>query len=158
MVSLWRIATETRQYRADDLSGAGAAKRPGRWNAEGQPVVYCACSRSLAVLETAAHLGDGGLPMNRYLIQIDIAPAIWRKRKTLAPQDLDAAWNAIPAGSASIHAGSKWLLACRSALLLVPSVLVPEEQVVLVNPAHPDAAAITAKTVRKFDYNLLFRS
>ena len=157
MVSLWRIATETRQYRADDLSGSGAAKRPGRWNAEGQPIVYCAMSRSLAVLETAAHLGDAGLPMNRYLIQIDIAPALWRKRPTLEPNDLDAAWNAIPAGRVSIHAGSKWLLGGRAALLLVPSVLVPEEQVALINPAHPDAAAITAKTVRKFEYNLLFR-
>ena len=51
---LWRIATETREYRAIDLSGAGAARDPGRWNAAREPVVYCAPTIAIAVLETAA--------------------------------------------------------------------------------------------------------
>jgi RES domain-containing protein len=57
-VILWRIAAETRDHPADDLSGAGAAVRPGRWNEEGQHVVYAAPTLALAVLETAAHLED----------------------------------------------------------------------------------------------------
>ena len=52
-MKLWRIAAETRQYAADDLSGAGAARHPGRWNDVGEPVLYTAPSISLAVLETA---------------------------------------------------------------------------------------------------------
>jgi len=39
---LWRIAADTRQYRADDLSGGGAAKGPGRWNDKGEAVLYTA--------------------------------------------------------------------------------------------------------------------
>ena len=31
--SVWRIAADTRDYPADDLSGAGAKATGGRWNA-----------------------------------------------------------------------------------------------------------------------------
>ena len=53
---LWRIAAETREYPATDLTGAGAAKNPGRWNDYKEPVVYCAPTIAIAVLETAATL------------------------------------------------------------------------------------------------------
>lgn len=62
---LWRIAADTRRYAADDLSGGGAAAYPGRWNDEQQPVLYTAPTIAIAVLETAAHLDDHGLPLNR---------------------------------------------------------------------------------------------
>ena len=55
---LWRIAAETREYAAIDLSGAGAAKSPGRWNDYKEPVVYCAPTIAMAVLETAAHIDE----------------------------------------------------------------------------------------------------
>jgi RES domain-containing protein len=53
-MNLWRIAAETRRYAAIDLSGKGAALRPGRWNDDGQLVVYTALTPALAVLETVA--------------------------------------------------------------------------------------------------------
>jgi RES domain-containing protein len=40
-----------------------------------------------------------------------------------------------------------------SALLVVPSVIVPEEFNVLINPQHPDSARITAAKVRKWLYD-----
>ena len=39
-VALWRIAQETPDFRADDLSGGGAAKTGGRWNSVGKAVVH----------------------------------------------------------------------------------------------------------------------
>ena len=45
----------------------------------------------------------------------------------------------------------------RSALLKVPSVLVPEESALLVNPLHPEARHLVAGVVRRFEYNRLFR-
>lgn len=154
---LWRIAADTRSYRADDLSGAGAARSPGRWNDIGQAVLYTAPSIALAVLETAAHIDDGGLPLNRYLVEITVPDATWAARETLEVRRLDPTWAAIPAGSGSVKPGSEWIKAGTSALLMVPSVIVPEESAVLVNPKHPDAAALTARVVRLFDYNRLFR-
>lgn len=154
---LWRIATETRQFQANDLSGAGAARSPGRWNEEGQAIVYCAPSIALAVLETAAHIHDGGLPLNRYLVRIEVPAAIWRRRRTLEAANLPPTWNAIPAGSASARIGGDWLRSQGSTLLLAPSVIVPEEPVALINPMHPDASRITVVVERAFEYGKLFR-
>ena len=40
-----------------------------------------------------------------------------------------------------------------SAVLRVPSVIVPEEYNVLINPLHPDSKAITAVKTRKWLYD-----
>lgn len=156
-MNLWRIATATRSYHADDLSGAGAAINPGRWNDHGQAVVYSSPTIALAVLETAAHINDGGLPLNRYLVRIEVPPRVWKDRIELVAGDLPVTWDAIPAGIASVQTGAAWLVAQESAILLVPSVIVPEEPVALINPAHPDAAKLRASVVRPFAYNRLFR-
>ena len=157
-MKLWRIAAETRQYSATDLSGGGAANRPGRWNDDKEPVVYCAPAIAMAVLETAAYVDDSGLPLNRFLVEIDVPDAVWAKREEIDSAKLPAAWAAIPAGRASVKVGSNWLSSLASPILLLPSVIVPEESVSLINPKHPDASKITAKVLRLFEYNRLFRS
>ena len=156
-MKLWRIATSTRAYGANDLSGTGAARSPGRWNDAGERVVYCAQTISLAVLETAAHIDDAGLPLNKYLVEIDIPDAVWRARQVLDVAALGPTWAAIPAGRDSVQAGSDWFRSGRCALLLVPSVIVPEESAVLLNATHPQAGTVTARIVRPFEYNRLFR-
>lgn len=157
-MKLWRIAAETRKYSADDLSGAGAAARPGRWNDDAQPIVYAAPTIAMAVLETAAHVDDAGLPLNRFLVRIEIPDDAWKAREDLDAATLSPAWAAIPAGRASVRTGSDWLTSVRTLILAVPSVIVPEERAALINPAHPDAKKLTATVVRPFAYNALFRS
>ena len=154
---LWRIAADTRTFGANDLSGAGAAKSPGRWNDVGQHVLYTAPTIAIAVLETAAHIDDGGLPLNRFLVKITVPEKTWSARETLDIRKLDMTWSAIPAGSASVKPGSDWIKGRSAALLVVPSVIVPEEPAVMINTAHPDAAGLTARTIRQFEYNRLFR-
>jgi RES domain-containing protein len=156
-VKLWRIATETRRYAAIDLSGAGAAAYPGRWNDGQQAVVYSAQSIALAVLETAAHIDDAGLPLNRFVVEIDVPDTVWAAREQRAASTLPPTWAAVPAGRASVQIGAEWLRSQRSALLLVPSVIVPEEWVALINPQHPDATHLRAQATRPFEYNKLFR-
>ena len=155
-MNLWRIAAETRTHPADDLSGVGAADRPGRWNDDGEPVVYCAPAIAMAVLETAAHVDDAGLPLNRFLIRIDVPDDIWVRREDMSPDELPPTWAAIPAGRASVKVGSAWLSSKRSVLLLVPSAIVPEERTALINPVHPDAGRLSAKVPRQFEYDRLF--
>lgn len=154
---LWRIATETRKYPAGDLSGGGAATNPGRWNSETQPVLYTAPTISLAVLETAAHIDNGGLPLNRFLVRINVPDNVWKHREEIDVAALTPTWAAIPAGQGSVNVGSEWLTSLRSPVLLVPSVIVPEERVALINPTHPLAKHITAKIARAFEYDRLFR-
>lgn len=157
-IRLWRIATETRTYRATDLTGAGAAQHPGRWNTTGEFVLYATQSLALAVLETAAHIDSIGLPLNKYVVQLAVPSAVWKRRAQLKLATLDHAWSAIPAGKISVDAGSEWYQSGSSALLLVPSVVVPEETVVLINATHRDADKLTATVARRFDYNHLFRT
>lgn len=153
----WRIAAETRDRRANDLSGRGSALHPGRWNEAGQRVVYAASTIALAVLETAARVNPLGLPLDRFVVRIAIPKAVYARRRVLEAEALDPAWSAIPAGRASVEAASTWYRRGESAVLLVPSVIVPEEPVVLVNATHPDAARIKAAVLRPFHYASVFR-
>ena len=155
---LWRIAAETRKYPAVDLSGGGAANSPGRWNDYKQPVVYSAPTIAITVLETAAHVDDFGLPLNRYLVEIGVPDAVWAQREEIDVAKLPSTWAVIPAGRASVKVGSDWLLSLRTPILMVPSVIVPEEWASLINPRHSEASKITAKVVRLFEYDRLFRS
>lgn len=150
MVRVWRIATEGITYRADDMTGAGAAKDGGRWNSTGHSMVYSSESISLACLETLVHI-NSTLPLNRYLVAIDIPQAIWESRETLIPGSL-VGWDAEPAGLTSSEYGDKWLDSKRTLIIQVPSVIVPEEHNVLINPLHVDASKLAVKKIRKWLY------
>ncbi|MFD1556693.1 RES family NAD+ phosphorylase [Paraburkholderia silviterrae] len=149
---VWRIATDTPDYTADDMTGEGAKRTGGRWNRPGKPVLYTAENRSLACLETLVHLG-GALPLNRYLVRIDIADAVWRRAQKLDHTAAPIGWDAIPKGKASLDYGDAWLTANTSALLLVPSAIVPEEFNVLINPSHKDIARVKATKMRRWSYD-----
>ena len=159
---LFRIASETPDYTADDLSGRGAAKTGGRWNSVGSPVVYCATSRALAYLETLAHLLPAlkpGIPppKNRCMIEIGVPNSVWAKRHVARKDpNFPGGWNVHPAGMASVEYGTAWLAAKTSALLVLPSVIVPQEENVLLNPLHPDAKPIRATNAGywEFDHRL----
>lgn len=149
-VELWRIAATTTKYAADDMSGTGAKNTGGRWNSIGMAVTYSSENIALAVHETVVHLKSGGLPLNRYLVRIDVPDAVWAVRQVLTPS---VGGDVLPAGMISIQAGDTWLKGLASALLVVPSIIVPEESNVLINPLHPAAASIVATPVRKWHYD-----
>ncbi len=151
--TVWRIATDTPSYQAHDLSGAGAKTTGGRWNEIGTSIVYSSATRALACLETFVHLNAGGLPLNRYLVEITIPDAVWGNAQVENPGSLLVGWDAEPAGKVSILFGTAWARSGNSALLLVPSVIVPDECNILINPAHADAAKITATKKRKWLYD-----
>ena len=150
-VPVWRIAVETPNYTANDLSGTGAKVTGGRWNSKGVCIVYCAANIALATLETVHYLRNGALPFNRYLVRIDVPDAVWNARQVLDP--LPGGWDAIPAGLTSKATGDAWIASASSALLLVPSVIVPDEYNVLINSQHSDAAAIVATTIKRWTYD-----
>jgi len=150
---VWRIASDTKDYEADDLSGAGAKLTGGRWNEVGVPMVYAAENRALACIETLVHLNAGGLPLNRYLVAIEIPHDVWSAATIETPTSLEVGWDAQPAGRTSIGFGTRWAIGKKSALLRTPSAIIPEEMNVLINPLHPDSARITAHKLRKWLYD-----
>lgn len=156
--TLWRIAADTPDYGADDNTGAGAEKSGGRWNRKGTPAVYCSETTAMAVLETIVHFKAGSLPLNRYLVQIKVPESAWRLATVWTPSTLkDAgkvAWDALPAGRDSIDYGNDWLIGKTSPLLLVvPSVIVPHERNIVINPKHPAANTIVYTKLQKWIYD-----
>lgn len=156
-MQLWRIATDTPAYEADDLSGTGAERTGGRWNRKGTPLVYASTTRALACLETVVHLGSGDpLPLNRYLVEITVPADVWADRVTF-----DAAahvgWDAEPAGRMSLDWGTGWSTAGTSLLAAVPSVIVPEEINILINPRHSAASGLAAIKRRRWTYDARLR-
>lgn len=151
--TVWRIATDTPAYEADDMSGTGAKVTGGRWNTPGAAVVYTSQTRALACLETVVHVNAGGLPLNRYLVEVTIPDAVWANARWTYAVSLPVGWDAEPAGRASIEFGTNWIRSGASALLVVPSVIVPEELNVLINPQHADSLTIAAVKTRKWLYD-----
>jgi len=149
----WRIATDTPHYESDDMSGEGAKIEGGRWNSINNALVYSSTSRALACIETIVHLNAPALRLNRFLVQIEIPAVVWDARTVLDMHTAPVGWDALPAGRASIKYGDSWIRSRSSAVLLVPSVTVPEEQNILINPAHPDAVHIKATKIRKWLYD-----
>jgi RES domain-containing protein len=116
-------------------------------------VLYCSSSIALACLETLVHLaGWDPLPLNRYVVRIAIPASAWRRRVVLAPTE-PIGWDSEPPGLVSITWGRCWLTARESLIAEVPSVIVPEESNILVNPEHPDAARLRAQKGRRWTYD-----
>jgi RES domain-containing protein len=155
--AVWRIAADTPDYGSDDLSGKGAEKTGGRWNRKGTPAIYASRSVALAYLETLVHLsGLEPLPLNRYLITIEVPGAAWKARTVFNARS-HVGWDALPAGLVSLEWGTQWLRSCRSLIAQVPSIVVPDEFNILINPSHPDAAKLTAKKIRRWNYDVRLR-
>jgi len=104
---VYRIGVDAPAYEADDLSGKGAEITGGRWNEKGTAAVYAADSRSLACLETLVHLAAGGLPFNRYLVEISIPDLVWAAAQRETAASLPVGWmpnqQAAPASALARH-------------------------------------------------------
>jgi RES domain-containing protein len=155
-VTLWRIVTDTPTYTAEDLSGRGAEESGGRWNKKGTSMVYASASRALACLETVVHLGAADLPLNRYLVEIRVPSAAWHAR-TVFDGTAHVGWDAEPPGKVSLDWGTVWATGSKTLLAEVPSIIVPEEANILLNPRHADRSAAAAVKVRQWTYDRRLR-
>lgn len=68
--------------------------------------------------------------------------------RTLDRSSLPDGWDGHPAPAAARAIGDEWATGGSSALLAVPSAVIPEELNYLLNPAHPDVARIVVNGPR----------
>jgi RES domain-containing protein len=87
------------------------------------------------------------------LVRVDVPHDIWAAATNLTMATAPVGWDAIPPGIVSLDEGEDWIAGSTSALLLVPSIIVPEEENVLINPSHRDSARIAAKKIRRWIYD-----
>lgn len=126
-------------YRIGDVdgvhpvySGDGSSENPGRWNRQGEDIIYAAKYYSTALLEKLVWTGE--MPANQHFVRIDIPAGVTYEVVT---KDVLPGWfDEDMAASRSF--GSAWFRARRSAVLIVPSVVARIDENVLINPHHED--------------------
>jgi RES domain-containing protein len=149
----WRIVK--RKFRRAAFSGEGARRYGGRWNSKGVTVVYVAQSQSLAALEMLAHLDSGELL--RYYVAIAVIIAS-RLVVDVDVSSLPKNWKTYPAPKSLRAIGDAWVSSDKSAVLRVPSVLVPSERNFLLNPRHPEYTKLVIEEPLRFSFDpRLFR-
>lgn len=148
-MKLWRISNYA------DLTGAGGLKAAGRWHNRGIPIVYLGESVALAMLETLVHfeLAPDEVPASFQLLAVMTEDNMAIAH--LSQDTLLADWQSNQDYTRSI--GDEWLMSASSALLKVPSAIIPESYNYLFNPRHPDADKIHIDSVRHcpFDQRLI---
>lgn len=130
---VWRITSK--KYALDRLS-AGAALYGGRWNPVGLPALDCGASIAISALEKLA-------------VDIPDAAAIYEPKEDTLPVD----WQRIPMSRSAQNFGGIWLRRKDTLAMKVPSVIVPEEANIVINPAHQDYSQVQLLVVRPFTFD-----
>ena len=125
---VYRVANEPFK---DDLSGEGAAMYGGRWNSIGVKMLYTSKSISLTILETLVHLRMDILPPTQYLLSIDVPE---KDMTEISVDKIKPGWHNEPEYTQWI--GDQFILTGQFLMLMVPSVIIPQEKNVLINPQH----------------------
>ena len=142
---LWRISNHA------DLRGVGGRRSAGRWHVRGVPVVYLAESAALAMLETLIHfeLAPDEAPADFQLLEVQCPDDIGIM--SLESSRLAEGWRTDRPLTQRL--GSEWLRSRSSALLRVPSAIVPNSFNFLFNPLHDQAVRVSIRSSRRHPYD-----
>lgn len=133
LMELFRITTRKWMHTAFD--GEGARLVGGRWTSTGRRAVYTASSVSLAILETLTHVDTQSIP-DLVVFRVEVPDEL--ERTQILVEDLPKGWRKVPGPQELMTIGDEWIDAGGTALLMVPSALVPIEMNVVINPQHDD--------------------
>ena len=143
----WRIVKE--KHATTAFSGEGAYVYGGRWNSPGVRIVYTSGTKALAALETLVQLNPP--VMFRYVIvRVEFDEALVEK---VHPAKLPADWFDEPPPPSAQAVGDLWVRQGRSAVVELPSVIIPGESNYLLNPSHPDFTQITISAAEPFAFD-----
>lgn len=138
-------------FADDAFSGTGARRVGGRWNSPGWRVVYTSSSIPLATLELLVRTPRRSRLRNYALIPCYFPEAIVEE---LDSKRLPAKWNAYPPPSLLQELGDRWLASRESAVLAVPSAVVPTDINYLLNPEHDDFRSVDIGESQRFPLDL----
>lgn len=132
MPLFYRIVQE--HWAARALDGEGARLYGGRWNSPGSAAVYLADSRALAALEVLVHAQREALRLSWIVIELEIDDSLIDR---VPISKLPENWRLQPTSHRAQAFGSRWLRDVRNLALRLPSVVIPEDFSLLLNPLHP---------------------
>lgn len=144
-VTCFRIADN----RYTIFSGDGAQRIGGRWNLVGKPVIYASQNLSCAMVELRVHLNGIPLPNTHKFIEITSSSEVSTEKLSLKEFKT---WD-INNDSDSKEYGNKWLEEQRSLILIVPSIVIPQEKNYIINPNHPEFIKLKASKPRALGWD-----
>lgn len=144
----WRIVPRHRAAAA--FTGEGARLNGARWISRGIPLVYTSEHLSLAALEVLVHRQVGRWPWPALAFRAEWHDALVER---LTPDQLPPDWRSEPPADCLRDLGDAWAREQRSAVLAVPSLIIPEERNCLLNPAHPDFKQIRVGKPQPFAFD-----
>ncbi|MEM9479707.1 MAG: RES family NAD+ phosphorylase [Verrucomicrobiota bacterium] len=131
-ITAWRLVKP--EYAATAYSGEGARRFGGRWNPMGYSMAYASESRALAALEMLVHLRELRLIESLMLVPCRFDSA---EMEVLETAEIPRDWKVRHGDAVTQDFGARWIENASSAVLAVPSVVVPAEKNYLFNPGHP---------------------
>src|SRR5713101_3702706 len=131
---VYRLGSE--RYPAND--GLGASLYGGRWNHKGTSVIYTAASRALCALEILANADE--LAGDYIVTPIELPDDL--SATTLPIETLPPNWDASLSTHEAAKIGTDWANSLASAVLVVPSAVIPREHNYILNPQHPEFSKI----------------
>ena len=146
MVQGFRFIKTRRAVTAFD--GEGAFLYGGRWNQRGTRVAYASDSIALAMLEVLVHLGSTPEAFSVVAVEFPERLVEVFDRAKLPPD-----WRSDPSPLSVRLIGDEWARKQRSAVLQVPSAIVPEQHNFVLNPLHADFAKVKIGPARAFDFD-----
>ena len=141
---VYRIAKK--EY-IEDLSGNGAKRTGGRWNLKGIPILYCASTSSLAILEKLVSIDMDLLPEDLCIAVLEIPKS---KIIKIPEEELPKNWNHYPSPDALKSIGKSWIELGDFCALQIPSAVNFMESNYLINVKHPLMEKIKIKEVTPF--------
>lgn len=148
MPFFYRIVQE--HWATTALDGEGARLYGGRWNSPGVAAVYLAESRALAALEILVHAPREALRLNWFVIELEVPESLIDR----APlKKLPVEWRLQPSSRQAQTFGTRWLRDYQNLSLLLPSVVVPEENSLLLNPLNPHMRDLKPGKPRPFSFD-----
>jgi RES domain-containing protein len=117
-------------------------------------LAYLAEHLSLAMIEYFVHIDASDPPKDLVVVAADIPDRV--SRVVLTPQTLPPNWRQVPAPPSLATIGDSFAAEPKSAILVLPSALVPSESNWLVNPLHAEFAKIQVQPAEPFHYDARF--
>jgi RES domain-containing protein len=153
-LKLYRIA----RSKYANLSGVGAALYPGRWNQLGEEAIYTSTHPSTPVLERLVHTPKDMIPTNLAMMELHfdrkIVPEDEFERRL--QRGSEHSWFVIFPTlkfARENYPGILWTKYSSIVALAVPSVIVPEWNVVLYPQCDRFWDIVSLKSVERFEYD-----
>ncbi len=136
--SLWAYRIGDSEGRWPVFSADGARRVSGRWHDVGDQVIYASERYSTAMLEMLVRW-NGPPPGNQHFVRIEVPAGTSCE---IADPDTIPGWQLLDSPSAR-QFGHRWYAEGRSAILIVPSVVVRMERNIIINASHPEFPPVT---------------